>query len=130
MTEEFTIEDGSSLLPAAKRGRPKEREIAHKAAEAIRNGQFNSIEDAASAFFDEHLQRRPITNSSDPDARRDRLKAFTRFIEDDLRANPKSLRSFAALSKRKRKQDEQPAAKARRAEKLTAHIRHVLDLPD
>lgn len=130
MTAKFIIESDTSLPPPAKRGRPKEREVAHKAANAIRSGQFNRIEDAAASFFDEHLQRRRITNASDPDARKDRFKAFIGFIADDLKANPKSFSTFAVLGKRRKKQVEQPAVKARRAKKILELFQDALDSSD
>lgn len=113
MNSPFGIDDGVPVPTPAKRGRPKERDVAHKAANSIRNGQFKHVEDAAAHFFEEYLQRRPIANATDPDARRDRFKAFIRYIAEDIKANPKRLGTFAALERRGAKRREQPAIKAK-----------------
>lgn len=106
--EPFVIE--RSVMPEpAKRGPKNGRIIAKKAADAIRKGEYNNLNEAAHAFFNEHVgyEVSKIDIQEDKNNLKDRFKDFIRYIYNDLKDKPTNFRIYwiiAESTKNRRRQ--------------------------
>lgn len=116
MIDQFHIESGV-IIPECSKGRPKKRAVAEKAANDIREGKFNCIFKAASAYYNEHLEQTGY--------KLDGKKDFIRYIVEDLNKEPKTMNVYRALSKRSRKRNEQATVKEHRSKKLYDEIKRL-----
>lgn len=117
MNSQFQIESGVSVPDCSKGGRPKKRAVAEKAANDIREGKFNCIFKAASAYYNEHQEQTGF--------KLDGKKDFIRYIAEAFNKEPKTMNVFRALSKRTRKRNEQTAVKERRSKQLYDEIKRI-----
>ncbi|MFN3722275.1 MAG: hypothetical protein ACK4VZ_04460 [Paracoccaceae bacterium] len=91
-----------------KNGRRPQRNrlIARKAADDIRGGKFETIREAASAYFIELVGE--LKRNKDY---KDNMIDFEKYIYEDLKSGPKSLRVFFIMAERK---DKRKAALSRK----------------
>lgn len=110
---EFTIDYGVPPPSPARRGRPRKRNVAANAADAVRQGKFDCVFDAARAYFPQHVGFIPSHGALKHELR-ERFKEFVRYIVEDLKTGPRSMHVYRALSRHTIKRNQQAAWKSKR----------------
>lgn len=137
---DFKIESGIPMPPQQERGRKegskdskkfpnrgrKKSPIPLKAAEAVRNGEYQDIKEAAQKFFDEHVGF-PTSDAERKGLYAERFRDFTNLICKELIRNPGKFNTFRILGNLHNEKMKNYAYKRsynkRQLNKLLAHLK-------
>ncbi len=110
-----------------KRGRPRKSDIVKLAAEAVRSNHCQSIEEAASLFYDDYTKGATgkIISSYTPEAEQQRFNSFILKIVKELKADPQnlSLNSYRKLGELHKRKMNSPRYRVNFYRKLKAKLK-------